>query len=392
MLLFQKSTFSQEIFQKGYIVKLNKDTVKGYIQIDSPDAYHDAMIFKKTKKSKVKTYTPSSIKSFCIGKNKIYKAFDFPLMDKNHLLLGTQDRKFLKAISLGVYEFYLYQTDNINMFYVHSAKDGLVPLNSELSKINFKKFDNGVLLLDSGQKILSPTVGYFSSQNKAFKYFYDGNELFILRNKYLKYLSTLESLHECSEFHITNHFRRSTSTLRKFSSNLHANIKAQNNFALVRNKINIQVSILGGYTYNSYNSDFGSEKGFAIELRENNSSPNISLAIGKGWYRGQRTVEIPGNRIKKVNNPSSTYVRLNYHFFAGKNLRPYIGTGIKEFKYPYISGVESSFIFFRGNNFTNKVMGSVGVDFYFLRFNQLRIEASVVDAFEFNVSYGFCFK
>ena len=109
IILSYSSTFlAQEVFQKGYIVQTNNDTIKGYVLTNKSEDYHDEVIFKSSKKAQKEKYLPNQLLSFCIEKNNVYRSFNFQLMDEHSLLVDEKSQKFLKAIVLSSFSLLSY--------------------------------------------------------------------------------------------------------------------------------------------------------------------------------------------------------------------------------------------------------------------------------------------
>lgn len=72
LLLFQ-NTFCQKNFKQGYIILLNSDTVKGYVNCHNWGENPRKIFFKKTLNVTDTIYTPVAIKGFYVS-GKIYKS------------------------------------------------------------------------------------------------------------------------------------------------------------------------------------------------------------------------------------------------------------------------------------------------------------------------------
>lgn len=403
-LLSYSLSFSQEVYENGYIVQLKGDTIHGFIKLNNLESYQKQVVFKKGKNEVEQLFLPKDIAEYCIGENTIYRSFEFQLMDSYSVLLDQREHKFLKAITLGKFMFFKYFKHNNTMFYLFTQEEGLVPLKSELDKFKFTRRKNGGIVLESGQVFLNISKGYYLSENKRQHYYYDGEELFVLKNKYNQYLSRLENENGCVDRKIKNDFEKSESNLKRFSKHLYQCKIPYEKYEKVKKKPLFQVSLLGGVAYNSFNSDFGLERKISLEIRENNFSPNVSILIRRSWYNGEsidqpERVEHPRVFVSTeylrymYRNPTANTVRLNYHILQGRNFRPYIGSGIKTIHYPFVSiGEDSGERVEVSKGRLLRVIGNIGMDYYFLGFNQVRLEAGYDNGFEVGLSYGVCFK
>ena len=98
--------------------------------------------------------------------------------------------------------------------------------------------------------------------------------------------------------------------------------------------------------------------------------------------------------IYEAGQGTSVGIGFGYHFFPSKNLRPYVYAGFKFYNYSLFSYNTAVYeqppptLFDEPLDFFGSNIG-VGLDWYFLSFNQIRLQASHANGFEYYVGYGF---
>lgn len=73
-----KKGYAQNVFQSGYLVKSNTDTLYGLIKY-RPFSYDDSeVLFKSNSKSNIETFTPNQVSSFSYNSTGYFKSLDIP--------------------------------------------------------------------------------------------------------------------------------------------------------------------------------------------------------------------------------------------------------------------------------------------------------------------------
>src|ERR1700709_597307 len=94
LILFFSAT-AQQAAEPGYILELNQDTVKGYIEIAMETELTQSVKFKRIENDVAKEYGPSELSGFGIG-NVVYQSIGFQnTVNKTHV------KAFLKQLVSG---------------------------------------------------------------------------------------------------------------------------------------------------------------------------------------------------------------------------------------------------------------------------------------------------
>ena len=128
LLLFQ-NVFSQENYLAGYIVQLNGDTTKGFIDYRNWNRNPDNIFFKQQLSGSITNYTPLTIKEFHVA-DEIYKSAiiqtEVSSYSLNKLKYDTKlnfktDTTFLQTMIQGEKSLYYYMNDfEKEQFYIKS--------------------------------------------------------------------------------------------------------------------------------------------------------------------------------------------------------------------------------------------------------------------------------
>lgn len=171
LLLF--STFfqlaiCQENFLPGYIIKLNGDTLHGYIDYQNWDINPNKISFKSTLSNEKSDYTPIDIKEFRVN-NEIYESanikFETSSNNTNDLSRSPKfafenDHTFLQALIKGEKSLYLYKNkDNAKeQFYI--KEDSLFEL------LMYRKYLNVLsnnIVTSENKKYIGQLAVYFQN-------------------------------------------------------------------------------------------------------------------------------------------------------------------------------------------------------------------------------------
>jgi hypothetical protein len=76
LCLLHFELIAQQDFDPGYIIKLNKDTLRGFIKIELESDLTNLIHFKNDEGSALKEYKAEELSGFCIQKD-VYKSMRF---------------------------------------------------------------------------------------------------------------------------------------------------------------------------------------------------------------------------------------------------------------------------------------------------------------------------
>ena len=119
---------AQQIFDPGYIVRLNNDTVKGFIKADLESDLTTVVKFKMDEGSVLKAYKPSDLLGFGTGKD-IYKSKRFLNTAEDSIM----ETAFVKQLVKGEYDLYAYRKPD-RVFYIIQKDTILYFLYDEVSR------------------------------------------------------------------------------------------------------------------------------------------------------------------------------------------------------------------------------------------------------------------
>ncbi len=119
---------AQQIFDPGYIITLNRDTVKGFIKEDLESDLISGIKFKHDGGSASKEYGPADLLGFSMGKD-IYKSMRF----LNTAEDSVMETAFVKQLVKGEYNLYAYRKAD-RFFYLVQKDTILYFLYDEVSR------------------------------------------------------------------------------------------------------------------------------------------------------------------------------------------------------------------------------------------------------------------
>ncbi|HEX3769007.1 MAG TPA: hypothetical protein VHT72_11550, partial [Puia sp.] len=119
---------AQQIFDPGYIIKLNKDTVRGFIKTDLESELISVVKFKDDETSVLKEYRPADLLGFGIDKD-IYKTMRFLNTAEDSVV----ETAFVKQLVKGEYNLYAYRKPD-RLFYIIQKDTILYFLYDEVSR------------------------------------------------------------------------------------------------------------------------------------------------------------------------------------------------------------------------------------------------------------------
>jgi len=99
---------AQQPFNTGYIIKTNRDTVRGFIQFGQEKELSRSVKFREGSSATVNEFTPSDILGFS-EENEIYKSLHF----LNTAEDSVKETAFVKLLVTGEYSLYAYTKEDM---------------------------------------------------------------------------------------------------------------------------------------------------------------------------------------------------------------------------------------------------------------------------------------
>jgi len=139
-LLILKATygFCFDMYEAGYIVTLQHDTIQGYIYFPSEDDIRSKIMFKKIQNETPALYTPENILAFGINTGESFRSITYTFFKRNEIdekserisenyfarVLLDADYKLYKLTFVMVKNDFVYIIEKEDKFYViRAAKD-----------------------------------------------------------------------------------------------------------------------------------------------------------------------------------------------------------------------------------------------------------------------------
>jgi len=119
---------AQQIFESGYIIRHNRDTVKGFIEASLESDLISAVKFKQDERSALEDFGPADLLGFGIGKD-IYKSMRFLNTAEDSVI----ETAFVKQLVKGEYNLYAYRKPD-RFFYLIQKDTTLYFLYDEVSR------------------------------------------------------------------------------------------------------------------------------------------------------------------------------------------------------------------------------------------------------------------
>jgi outer membrane protein W len=129
MSFISLSLFAQNKYEPGYIVKNNKETVKGYIQNGTEEDFSKQVNFKPDSLSPEQVFLPGDIISFGFGKD-IYKTISFQNTSAEKRVWDTS---FVKQLVTGKYDLYIFTRSEQHYYLIKSDTTTYFLYNSLIS-------------------------------------------------------------------------------------------------------------------------------------------------------------------------------------------------------------------------------------------------------------------
>ncbi|WP_209400074.1 hypothetical protein [Pseudozobellia sp. WGM2] len=154
-LFLSLSAYSQSDFRKGYIVKVNQDTISGFVDYRSNTSNSKKCIFKKSLDTKSKTYTPSNLISFQFENGKNYKSEEVSIK-------GLSEKLFLEHLFDGNTNIFISSQNGKEHFYITDEKGKFHELKNDEKEV----LRNGkTYVFDSHEYRTTLTLVFYKSKN-----------------------------------------------------------------------------------------------------------------------------------------------------------------------------------------------------------------------------------
>jgi len=161
LCLFHNTLSAQKGFDPGYIINLNRDTVKGFIQITEEKNLSASVHFKKELSGELKEYFPGDVSGFGINQ-EMYTSISF----RNTINGNRMDTVFARQLVSGTYNlftfeksdmFFLLQKDTSIFLLYDESQDGA----GEIDLVgNFRNYLNFISVPCESLKDRYKSVGY----------------------------------------------------------------------------------------------------------------------------------------------------------------------------------------------------------------------------------------
>ena len=129
MSLIFTSLLAQSNYKPGYLVKNNKDTVRGFILEAIESDYSKLVNFKSDSSSSAQIFLPGDIQSFGVG-SSFYKSISFQNTDPEIL---KRDNCFAKQLVTGKYDLFVFARGDRQFYLIKSGTSTYFLYNSLLS-------------------------------------------------------------------------------------------------------------------------------------------------------------------------------------------------------------------------------------------------------------------
>ncbi len=383
--------FAQKIFNPGYVVKLNGDTLRGFVLESSYEILSREVAFKTTENAVPATYKPADLRGFGINNGQYYL--------KHHALYyrdatrgGTErvvEDRFLRLIEDGAVQLYILERSDVN--YALFVRKGLGALEPLYMAVNLK--DDLPRQRGGKSKVLSSdTVSFYPklpSGEYNFRRFYYG----VLQNMFLDCPNAaLKSVPELEVDRISTEVRRYNNGCGKKNRPLGDGRSAQNRFKIA--------ATAGGYF--APGTGIGSIAGSfpALNVVGNVYGASVGFHIG-GGLRSKRVLqeflltvgvrEKSGNLIVYQGEQYNTRFyqvqwRANFLFMPERRLTPHFSAGIAfaQVRVPYYPDELKEWV--------SRFNLSAGAYYFFKNRNFIRLETSFPDRFSIGLTAGYVIR
>lgn len=121
LIAFPVTAYAQAVFNKGYIINNNNDSVYGLIEIKANKTNAKNCFYKNDQNSEVQIFSPGEIKGFRFEGNKYYVTRTVSLNDK-------EEQLFLEYLIDGIVDVYYYDDGDLDHFFIDDGGGKLVEL------------------------------------------------------------------------------------------------------------------------------------------------------------------------------------------------------------------------------------------------------------------------
>jgi len=386
LLLAVTALQAQKIFKKGAILTTEGQRLDGFLMQKklAPDA--DTIYFRNERSSKItESYDPTELLAYRFGKDRYYISAEVNKMEPFNLPGTTAQRLFLRQMNEGELALYTHQAKRKTHFYLQQNGGSLDLLSFEKIPLPDPNPTSAQFTTESGITLLRPAAGETVTDPQG-NIYVSTDQLYKLERQYISDLR--QAMRNCASMQISPRLPLEERAINELVEEYNLCV-APADYERLNRKPWLQISVIGylGYNARQYDLYESLEYGLLLDIRENNWSPHVSLTLGIGRYtESERMTEL----FIEETEISTLTGRLNYHFLAGRNVRPYLFLGLRYFQFDtffYRNGIggitsrDSYRDFFSEN-------GGLGLNWYFLNFNHLRLEIGYAGDLEASLGYG----
>jgi len=385
-LLLSTGLFAQKIFKKGAVLTTEGQRLDGFVMQKnlSPDA--DTIYFRTEKSSKdTRSYNPNDLLGYRFGKDRYYMSASVRKLDLFNLPAKNPERLFLQQLNEGQLILFSHQTRRKTHLFLQNDSGQLALLSLKKTPFPDPEPTNARFATDAGLRLLRPAAGETVTDPQGNTYMAT-NRLYRLDRQYI--LDLRQAMQDCASTQVSPRLPLEEKAITELVEEYNRCV-APASYEKLNRRPWLQISLIGYLGYNDTQYDFyeSLEYGLLLDIRENNWSPNVSLTLGIGRYtESERSTEL----FIEESEISTLTGRLNYHFLAGRNLRPYLFLGFRYFQYDtlfYRNGLGGITSRDSYRDIFSENVGA-GLNWYFLNFNHLRLEVGYAGTLEATLGYG----
>ncbi len=382
--------FAQKIFNPGYIVNLNGDTLRGLVLESSYEILSREVVFKTSENAAPATYVPADLRGFGIDNGQFYLKH-YALYYRDAAKGGTErvvEDRFLRLIEDGAVQLYILERSEVN--YALYLRKGVGALEPLYMTINLRDEPGR---WGSKTKILSSdTVSYFPKLPAGeynFRRFYYA----VLQSMFLDCPNAaLKSVPELDVDRIATEVRTYNNGCGKKSKPLGEGRSAQNRFKVAATAGGYFApgtgigSIAGSFpALNVVGNVYGASAGFHIGggRRSKRVLQEFNFMYGTRSKSGNRLVfggERQDTRFYQLN------WRANFLFMPERRLTPHVSAGIAaaQVRTPYYPSELKEWV--------TRFNLMAGAYYFFKNRNFIRLETSFPDRFSVGLTAGYVIR
>ncbi len=384
--LFSSGLFAQKIFKKGAVLTSEGQRLDGFVLQKnlSPDA--DTIYFRTEKSSEnTRAYSPNELLGYRFGKEHYYMSATVRKLDHFNLPEANPERLFLQQLNEGKLTLFSHKTRRKTHLFLQNDSDQLALLSLKKTPFPDTEPTAARFASDAGIQLLRPASGETVTDPRGNTYI-NTDRLYRLDRQYI--LDLRQAMQDCVSMQISPRLPLEEKAINDLVEEYNLCV-APATYEKLNRRLWLQISLIGYLGFNNTQYDFykSLEYGLLLDIRENNWSPHVSLTLGIGRYtESERVTEL----FIEESEISTLTGRLNYHFLAGHNLRPYLFLGFRYFQYDtlfYRNGLGGITSRDSYRDIFSENAGA-GLNWYFLNFNHLRLEVGYAGTLEATLGYG----